>query len=290
MKRYSKAIVRTANFVYWYMANLSYQEKKIIKENLIQYGYVLNFSNNSFKTFIVDVTGKNIYDTRYSENNSGSKGQRLLRFIELEPDYTVGILLKAMFDELMDFNNRQGKVGDADSYSSYTKIYDRLISGGNVVEHIDAIQAINEDRDFHSLAKLIRESIEKNEPEAALDRLHTYLIKFLKELCLYHKISFTKEETVNALYGKYIKAIRERGFLESSMSEKIVQFSFQIMDAFNDIRNNRSFAHDNQILNYDESVLIFSNVSAMVKFIQAMEAKNKHALINEADSDWGEFH
>ncbi|MGA9652138.1 abortive infection family protein, partial [Pedobacter sp.] len=96
-------------------------------------------------------------------------------------------------------------------------------------------------------------------------------------------------ETVNALFGKYIKAIREKGFLESAMAEKIVQFSFQIMDAFNDIRNNRSYAHDNQILNYDESVLIFSNISSMVKFIQATEAKNKKKAVDELDVDWGQF-
>lgn len=164
-----------------------------------------------------------------------------------------------------------------------------LISGGSVVENIDAIQATNEDKDFHSLGKLIRESIEKNEPEAALDRLHTYTVKFLKKLCDLHKITFTKDETVNALFGKYIKSIREKGFLESAMAEKIVQFSFQIMDDFNEIRNNRSYAHDNQILNYDESVLIFSNISSMVKFIQAMEAKNKNKEVEEADLDWGQF-
>lgn len=202
----------------------------------------------------------------------------------------MGLLLKALFDELVDFNTNQGKLRNWSYYSGYTKIFNRLISGGSVVEHIDAIQATNDDKDFHSLAKLIRESIEKNEPEPALDRLHTYTIKFLKELCRTHMISYSEDETVNALFGKYIKTIRGKGFLESAMAEKIVQFSFQIMDAFNDIRNNRSYAHDNQALNYDESILIFSNVSSMVKFIQAREAKNKNETIERADSDWGEFH
>lgn len=137
-----------------------------------------------------------------------------------------------MFEELVDFNNQQGKVRDSNYYSLYTKIFNPLIDGANIVEHIDAIQATNEDKDFHSLAKLIRESIEKNEPEAALDRLHTYTTKFLKELCDLHKIKYTKDETVNALLGKYIKAIREKGFLESTMAEKIVQFSFSNYGCF----------------------------------------------------------
>jgi hypothetical protein len=271
------------------MADLSYQEKKTIKEHIIQQGYVLNFSNNSFNDFVGGVTGLNIDNPKYSEDNSGSKGQRLLKFMELESDYVVGTLLKALFDELVDFNTRQGKVRSVGYYNSYNKISERLVSGGNVVEHIEAIQATNDDKDFHALAKLIRESINNNEPEAALDRLHIYLIKFLKELCQSHRLEFKKEETVNGLFGKYIKKIREKGFLESAMAEKIVQFSFQIMDAFNDIRNNRSYAHDNPVLNYDESVLIFSNISSMVKFIQATEAKHKNEVIEQADSDWGQF-
>jgi len=271
------------------MAELSYQEKKVVKDSLIQSGYVLDFSNNSFRDFVGDVTKINIDDQKYSEDNSGSKGQRLLKFIEFESDYTVGVLLKALFDELVQYNANHGKNRDNSFYNAYIKLFDRLISGGNVVEHIDAIQANNDDKDFNILAKLIRESIEKNEPEAALDRLHTFLVKFLKELCDSHQIDYSKDETVNALYGKYIKIIREKKFIESDMADKIIKFSFQIMDAFNDIRNNKSFAHDNPILNYEESVLIFSNVTSMVKFIQSMEVKHKNIAIADAEADWGSF-
>ena len=115
------------------------------------------------------------------------------------------------------------------------------------------------------------------------------LIKFLKELCDSHGVSYSKEETVNALYGKYIKAIKVRNFLESDMAEKIIQFSFQVIQAFNDIRNNKSFAHDNPILNYDESILIFANVTSTVKFIQSLEMKHKNASIIEAKPDWNTF-
>jgi len=271
------------------MADLSYQEKKVVKDSLVQSGYVLDFSNNTFQDFVADVTKINIEDPKYSEGNSGSKGQRLLKFVELESDYTVGLLLKALFDELVQYNNNNRKNRDNNFYRPYINVFERLIGGGNIVEHIDAIQANNDDKDFHTLAKLIRESIENNEPEAALDRLHTFLIKFLKELCDSHNIQHSKDETVNALFGKYVKIIREKGFIESQMADKIVRFSFQIMDAFNDIRNNKSFAHDNPILNYDESVLIFSNVTAMVKFIQSMETKQKNQVVAEAEPDWGSF-
>lgn len=58
-----------------------------------------------------------------------------------------------------------------------------------------------------------------------------------------------------------------------------------ILDAFNDIRNNRSFAHDNKILNYDESILIFNNVTNSLKFIETIEKKIEHEYETEI-IDW----
>lgn len=57
------------------------------------------------------------------------------------------------------------------------------------------------------------------------------------------------------------------------MAEKILRFSINIIDAFNDVRNNKSFAHDNPILNYHESILIFNNISNTIKFIETIETK-----------------
>ena len=57
------------------------------------------------------------------------------------------------------------------------------------------------------------------------------------------------------------------------MAEKILKFSINIIDAFNDVRNNKSFAHDNPILNYHESILIFNNISNTIKFIETIENK-----------------
>jgi len=57
------------------------------------------------------------------------------------------------------------------------------------------------------------------------------------------------------------------------MSEKILKYSIQVIQAFNDIRDNKSLAHDNQVLNYQESILIFNNVSSTIRLIQSIEGK-----------------
>jgi hypothetical protein len=69
------------------------------------------------------------------------------------------------------------------------------------------------------------------------------------------------------------------------MAEKILKYSINVIEAFNDIRNNKSFAHDNSVLNYQESVLILSNVSSTIKFIESIEGEIKIEK-NPEQTEW----
>jgi hypothetical protein len=54
------------------------------------------------------------------------------------------------------------------------------------------------------------------------------------------------------------------------------------MESFNKVRNDQSFAHDNPILNYNESILIFNNIASSVKFIESIE---RETLNNQRDDN-----
>src|ERR1051325_8418637 len=62
---------------------------------------------------------------------------------------------------------------------------------------------------------------------------------------------------LHSLFGEYVKRLKEHGHLESEMTARILKSSISTLEAFNDVRNNQSLAHDNPILNYDEALLIF---------------------------------
>lgn len=80
------------------MSSLSYSEKRKFEKLLgMGGGYVLDFSNRTLAEFIVDSTGRNIYDARY-DHNSGSKANRLRKFWEVEDDATVAKLMGDMLD------------------------------------------------------------------------------------------------------------------------------------------------------------------------------------------------
>lgn len=57
------------------------------------------------------------------------------------------------------------------------------------------------------------------------------------------------------------------------MSERILKSSISTLDAFNGVRNSQSFAHDNPILNYNESVLIFNEISNTLRFVERIERR-----------------
>lgn len=271
------------------MADLTYIERANIEKFLgMKSGYVLDFSDRTFQEFVGEAVGLDINDEKY-HYSSNSKANRLRQFIKVESNYTFGKLFSAFCDYWIS-KVHTGEIDPRDDenlYNECVKIVERL-KQESVVEHIDAIQPNVDDRDFKLLAKSIRESIEKNEPEAALDRLHTFTFRYLRELCDKHKISYEKSDSLNAVFGKYIKFLVENKHIESIMAEKILRYSINVIEAFNDIRNNKSFAHDNPILNYHESVLIFNNVSNTIKFIETIE--NSLKKIKEAEQvDWNDL-
>lgn len=114
-----------------------------------------------------------------------------------------------------------------------------------------------------------------NEPATALDRAHVFMMKLLRTVCTKHGIEVTRDKTMHSLMGEYVKRMRQAGHLESVMTERIFKTSISTFEAFNDVRNNQSLAHDNAILNHDEAVLIFAHVAASIRFINALENRIK---------------
>ncbi len=258
------------------MSDLSKIEKlKLERFFGMESGYVMDFSNRTFREIILETTKLDIYADKY-DYASDSKANRLRAFWDKENNYMVGKLTSELLEfwkagRLMNF--KEITKPEQDLLDECKKIATRLLQD-SIVEEIGAIKEDPNDKDFTLLAKSIKESIEKNEPEAALDRLHTYSMKYVRQLCHNREIEeVKKEESLNALFGKYVKFIVNSGYIDSQMTERILKFSIHVIEAFNDIRNNKSFAHDNPILNYQESVLIFNNVTNSIKFIESVEEK-----------------
>lgn len=256
------------------MADLTNSEKRKLERLFgMSSGYVLDFSNKTFFEFVEDHVNRDINAAAYMRG-SGSKANRLRGFWDVESNHVVGNLIR----ELITHGRRCNAFkNDGALPEECERIVMRLLAITPVPD-LDALQASVDDRDFEAIARQIREVIEKNKPEDGLDRLHTFTMRFLRELCERHGIEVTREKPLHSLFGEYVKKLREKGLLHSVMTERILKTNISVIQAFSDVRNDQSMAHDNKILNYDESLLIFNHIAALVRFIKTLEARIKGAV------------
>src|ERR1700682_5193173 len=208
------------------MSDLTLNEKyRLQKLFEMGSGYVLGFSNRTFQEFVLGSTGKNIFEDTYN-NSSGSKANRLRAFWHREPNYITGKLLNA----LLDYS--KSNKGSSELFLECQGVALRLLQD-SPVQDIEAIEPNAEGKDFEALAKTVRKSIENNEPEVGLDRLHTFTVKYVRVLCEKRGILIDRDKPLHSLFGEYIKALRKSGLIQSEMSERILKSSISILEAFN---------------------------------------------------------
>lgn len=251
------------------MADLSGSEKRRLEKRFdMRSGYVLNFSNRTFAEFIEESTGRDIDSETYNYS-SGSKAHRLRGFWKEEDNYLVGKLI----GDLLAYGIEEGLFGDNEELvADCRSIVVRLIQGG-MVPDLDALTAPSNERDFEIVAKAVRDAIENNAPESGLDRLHTFVVKYVRSLCNNIGITVTLEKPLHSLIGEVVKSLKNGGHIESMMTERILKSSISTMEAFNSVRNNQSLAHDNTVLNYDEALLIFNHVASSIRFLRSIESR-----------------
>lgn len=251
------------------MANLKYGERDDFEALLgMRTGYVLDFTNRQFREFVLDSVHLDIDDPAIG--GTGSKAVRLRHFWINQPDYIVSRLLKDLVERAPEPNPALLKkcIAGVERLSKFAAVQD-----ASVITELSSIE------DFEQLAGGIRDSIEKNEPEAGLDRLHTFTVKFVRWISERRGLTFDRDKSLNATFGMYVKKLQELKLIDSRMTEMILKMSISILDAFNDVRNNRSLAHDNVLLNREESLLILNHVTTAIRFIWALE---KSIVKNEA--------
>ena len=261
------------------MSDLAKMEKRKLERSLgMSSGYVLEFSNRTFEEFFLEAVNIEIYDSKY-DFESGSKANRMRAFWNIEPNFIVAQVLESLIQDWDEYTRYNSDPPSED----FLKIVQRLKLSAPVPD-ISAIKPNAKEEGFEALAKAVRESIEKNEPETGLDRLHTFLVKYFRTLCVKHGVTISKEKPLHSLVGEYIKAIKNKGLIESEITERILKSTISVMEAFNKIRNDHSFAHDNKVLNYNESLLIFGHVTSSVRFIESIERpapKKKEQLFDD---------
>ncbi len=246
------------------MSKLSYIQKRNFEKLFdMETWYVINLSNNTFQKFVVD----SIWVDPYDLNLDLSKAKLLRHIIQEESDYNVWKLLLDLLDYYEtefwnDENLDQALIDKCKAIASNLK-NNWDISKINIENN-------DNDKTLDLLLSEIESAKDKENPETILDRLHTLTVKHIRKLTVKYNID-TEWKSLSALFWLYIKELRKEWIVESELTSLIVKSNINILERFNYIRNNQSLAHDNEILNSNESILIINNIINLLHFIEKLK-------------------
>ena len=134
----------------------------------------------------------------------------------------------------------------------------------------------NESEDsFEKLSSDIHEALRRNEPTLVLDRLHTYSVRYIRNICKSHGLPISddngKNYALHSLVGALAKYYKENDVFQSDFVNQSLKMSISVFERFNAIRNDKSYAHDNEVLNNAEATYVISIIAATLKLFQEIE-------------------
>jgi hypothetical protein len=188
-------------------------------------GYVPDFSDRTFATYLDEEFGVDIDHERYRENGS-SKGKRLRTLLMVADCGATARVLRSLWDHRAAILERRGSEDSPGLSNRYFQIVHQL-QGDASNASADAIEKFMQDETLDELVAAIQRDIGANKPQAALDRLHTYCMKKIAHLIELHGGTLRKDEPLHSRAGKYIKFL-EAGASLQPISLRIMKSSISI--------------------------------------------------------------
>ncbi len=140
------------------------------------------------------------------------------------------------------------------------------------LEGIEVLRPNDGDGNFDALAQQVRAAIEGGTPLLGLDRLHTFMVRYIRNVYTKHfEKSPDEKSTPNNLLGQVANDLRSKGLIKSAMSSEILRSCGRILEEFNHVRNKQTFAHANDDLLTDaEAHFIYQSIAATVRYLKAL--------------------
>jgi hypothetical protein len=230
-------------------------------------GYVLDFNDKTFNDFVRRTFGIDVTAPIYTVDGT-SKAKRMRAFLRaLVPGAQAEVLRK--FWVYRQRSSTSFPTLEPRVQSAFLMMMARLEGGSQPID-LGVVEKFNEDQTLSELVDAIEREIQANSPHAALDRLHTYTMKKFAELLRGDGIEVSQKDTLQGRAGRYINGLRRAGQI-GDISDQIAKSATQIFERFNDVRNNSSLAHDNQLLGRAEGRYVFETILSLLRFIKALD-------------------
>jgi len=104
---------------------------------------------------------------------------------------------------------------------------------------------------------------------SAVDRVHTVLHGYLKQVCKQSGISYADDASLNQLMN-LLKEKHPALSMKNGNADQILKSMANVLDKLNPIRNNASLAHPNsQLLDQNEAMLVVNTVNTLLSYLNS---------------------
>ncbi len=265
------------------MGVLSFIEKQTIYRLFgISDGYIFKYwtdrgtyNKNTTHQLILDSCGIDIYkDKPYKELSQQKCVERI--WGTDNPQMIANLL--ASLSEYFCFAMGTDFWSDEDNYD-YRQVEE-------IIKRLRSMQTVSLPQQETFELKLILSDIESNinagKPELVIDRLHTFATKYIRQICQSHNIPIADEKgdhySLDSLVAKLKTWYEQENYFESEFSVVAIRNSINTFAKYNDLRNNRSAAHPNQLLQTAEAEYAVKIVADTLMFIDKIENSEKQTL------------
>ncbi|MBP3221322.1 MAG: abortive infection family protein [Neisseriaceae bacterium] len=147
-----------------------------------------------------------------------------------------------------------------------------------------SLPAVTNDDNLKTLHQEIQEKLYQGQPELALDRLHTFATTYLRKICTKYQIDTINKSNgdnlpLHSLIGSLVRKYEQQNCL-SEFSTNALKNSISIFEKYNTIRNDQSYAHDNEeILNKNEAQFVVTVIINLLNFIDSIENNQSYTSL-----------
>ncbi|MEZ7505424.1 abortive infection family protein [Flavobacterium sp. Arc2] len=226
-------------------------------------GYLGDFSYSTHKEFYPYFCDVDISPETYE----GTTRQRFLIILEKSDAPTQAKILKGIVKKYpVDFFPEEVR-------QTKNKIADEI---GEIIKRLESAQAVGSEQltiTNETVERAIQDTkilIEKNGATSGVDRIHTALHGYLKEVCKKAGIVLTDDENLTQVFKK-LKANHPKlqlgGHRQNDIDQIISSFS-NTLDKLNPIRNKASLSHPNEeLLEEDEAMFVINSAQTVLNYL-----------------------
>lgn len=236
-------------------------------------GYVLDFSDRTMAEWFEETCGLKIFQPRFQVEGA-SKGKTLRGFVEVAEPRLVARVLRALWRYRCTLPGVVEKdPQDEARLTAWFEQFTAELDAASPMPIDDAIRAFTDDTTLSKLRASIADDLIAEKPDVALDRVHTYCVKRLRHLLASKGQSFDAATPLDALFGAYGRILKETGAV-SEFALPTLRVQHKLFDGLNQVRNKRSLAHDNDLLDISEAQFVIDCTLASLAFIERIEEKS----------------